>query len=73
MELQDMLAYSFDGLRRRGLRSWLTIIGIVIGIVAIVLLIALGQGIDYAVRGQLAFFGDDTINIQPASSSGSGF
>ncbi len=63
--LLDTFNYSLDGLKRRGLRSWLTIIGIVIGVIAIVLLIAFGQAIDAAIREQLEFFGDDTINIAP--------
>ncbi|MFH1447792.1 MAG: ABC transporter permease [Candidatus Micrarchaeota archaeon] len=64
--LLDTFNYAFDGLKRRGLRSWLTIIGIVIGVIAIVLLIAFGQAIDVAIREQLEFFGDDTINVAPS-------
>ncbi|MFH1470383.1 MAG: ABC transporter permease, partial [Candidatus Micrarchaeota archaeon] len=70
MKLPDVLSYSFDGLRRRSLRSWLTIIGIVIGVVAIVLLVALGQAIDFAVKQQLKFLGEDTVSVAPAGSSG---
>ncbi|MFH0817845.1 MAG: ABC transporter permease, partial [Candidatus Micrarchaeota archaeon] len=67
--LLDILNYSIDGLRRRSLRSWLTIIGIVIGVMSIVLLVALGQGIDVAVRSQLSFFGDDVMQIDPGSAN----
>ncbi len=71
--LLDILKYSIDGLRRRSLRSWLTIIGIVIGVMSIVLLVALGQGIEVAVKSQLSFFGEDTISLAPGSLSGSLF
>ncbi len=73
MYLRDIFSYSIDGLRRRSLRSWLTIIGIVIGVMAIVLLVALGQGIDAAVKSQLSFFGDDVIMVAPSGSPGGGF
>ncbi len=73
MNTRDIFSYSLDGLRRRSLRSWLTIIGIVIGVMAIVLLVALGQGIEVAVKSQLSFFGDDTMTIAPGSLSGSLF
>jgi putative ABC transport system permease protein len=71
--LIDILKYSIDGLRRRSLRSWLTIIGIVIGVMSIVLLVALGQGIEVAIKSQLSFFGDDTLSLAPGSMSGSFF
>jgi putative ABC transport system permease protein len=74
MHLQPGLSlYSVDALRRRGLRSWLTIVGIVIGVIAIVLLVALGQGIESAVKNQLSFFGEDVVTIAPAGSAGGGF
>ncbi|MFH1470384.1 MAG: ABC transporter permease [Candidatus Micrarchaeota archaeon] len=73
MRTYDIFRYAIDGLMRRQLRSWLTIIGIVIGVMAIVLLVALGQGIDIAVRSQLDFFGDDTLSLAPGSLSGSLF
>ncbi|MFH0817844.1 MAG: ABC transporter permease [Candidatus Micrarchaeota archaeon] len=68
----DLMKYAVDGLMRRGLRSWLTVIGIVIGVVAIVLLIALGQGIDVAVKQQLAFFGSDAITLAPSTGGQGG-
>lgn len=70
MNILDVFQYSFDGLRRRKLRSWLTIIGIIIGVAAIVLLVSLGQALDFFVRDQLSFFGEKTITISPV---GGGF
>jgi putative ABC transport system permease protein len=65
MNIFDVFQYSLDGLRRRKLRSWLTIIGIIIGVAAIVLLVSLGQALDVFVRDQLSFFGEKTITISP--------
>jgi putative ABC transport system permease protein len=65
MHILDVFQYSFDGLRRRKLRSWLTIVGIIIGVAAIVLLVSFGQALDFFVRDQLSFFGENTITISP--------
>ncbi len=67
--IADLFTYSLDGLRRRKLRSWLTIIGIVIGITAFVLLVTIGQGVDRLVRDQLSFFADDAMTITPGGGS----
>ena len=43
---------ALGNLRHRGLRSWLTLIGILIGITAVVALVMLGDGLEMAVMGQ---------------------
>ncbi len=43
--IKDFFFISFKSLSRRKLRSWLTMIGIFIGIAAVVSLIGLGQGL----------------------------
>ena len=42
--IKDYFLLAFNNLRSRGLRSWLTILGIFIGIAAVVSLISLGAG-----------------------------
>ena len=51
----------------RKLRSWLTILGIIIGIASIVTLISLAQGLDSEIRSQLSSFGSTTIIIVPGN------
>ena len=63
--IKDYFSLSFDNLRHRGLRSWLTILGIFIGIAAVVSLISLGQGLQSFINGQFAQVGGDKILIQP--------
>jgi len=67
---QDFFKLSFNNLRRRKLRSWLTMIGIFIGIASVVALISLGQGLQTAVTGQMGALDADTLTIQNA---GTGF
>jgi putative ABC transport system permease protein len=50
-------------------RSWLTIIGIFIGIAAVVALISLGQGLQDAVNKQFEMLGTNKITIYPGQNS----
>ena len=68
--LKDFFLLSLNNIRRRRLRSWLTMIGIFIGIAAVVSLISLGQGLQTAVTGQFASLSTDKLTIQ---NSGTGF
>src|SRR3989338_7135795 len=63
--LSDFFALSLNNLRRRKLRSWLTMIGIFIGIAAVVALISLGQGLQDYITGEFEKLGKDKIIIQP--------
>jgi len=52
------------------LRSWLTILGIFIGIAVVVSLISLGAGLETAVMGQFGSLSVDKLTIQ---NKGTGF
>ena len=43
--ITDYVKLSFNNLKTRKLRSWLTMLGIFIGIAAVVALIGLGEGL----------------------------
>ena len=62
--MKDHFFLAFSNLKRRGLRSWLTMIGIFIGIAAVVGLISLGQGLQTAINQQFEELGKNTIIIQ---------
>ncbi len=61
----DFLQLSVNNLRRRKLRSWLTMIGIFIGIAAVVALISLGQGMQNYINEQFEQLGTDAVIIAP--------
>ncbi len=65
--LRDSFTYAARSLIHRRLRSWLTVIGIFIGIAAVVGLISLGQGLRGAVAEQFSALGAQTLVIQPQS------
>ena len=56
-------------MKHRKIRSFLTLIGIIIGIAAIVSLITLGQGLQNAIAGQFAALGNDKIFITAKGSA----
>src|SRR3989338_450737 len=62
--LKDYAAFSLKSLRNRRLRSWLTMIGIFIGIAAVVSLIGLGEGLRLAITSQFGFLGPDVLSVQ---------
>jgi putative ABC transport system permease protein len=68
--ISDYFSLAFGNLRHRGLRSWLTILGIFIGIAAVVALISMGQGLQAAVLGQFGSLSVDRLTIQ---NKGTGF
>ncbi|HIE33768.1 MAG TPA: ABC transporter permease [Candidatus Altiarchaeales archaeon] len=63
--LWDYVKFAVDGIRHRSLRSYLTTIGILIGIMAVVALISLGQGLQNLIDDQFKKIGSDRILISP--------
>jgi len=66
--IKDFFQISVNNLKRRKLRSWLTMIGIFIGIAAVVSLITLGNGLQAAIMGQIGSLDADSLTIQNAGS-----
>lgn len=69
MNPSDMVAYAIRSMRSRSLRSWLTILGIIVGISAMVVLVGMVQGLKNSVEQQLQSFGPRTIIVYPADIS----
>jgi putative ABC transport system permease protein len=67
MNLNDAVIYSLKNLSKRSLRSWLTIIGMVIGVIAIVVILSISEGFNKDITDQLDSFGADQMFIYPSS------
>ena len=67
--ITDYIKISWKEIRRRKLRSFLTLIGIIIGITAVSSLITLGQGLENAISGQFDSLGDDKLFISAKGSA----
>lgn len=70
--MNDYFSLAFNNLKRRKVRSWLTMIGIFIGIAAVVGLISLGQGLQNAISEQFEQLGSNKIIIQPGGFASPG-
>jgi len=64
----DYFKLAFNNLKKRGLRSWLTMLGIFIGIAAVVSLISLGNGLQTAITGQFSDLDPNKLVIQNAET-----
>lgn len=60
----NYLVFAFRNLRKKGIRSWLTLLGIFIGVLAVVSLITLGNGLKVAVLSQFGAGSTEMISVQ---------
>ncbi len=63
----DVITISLRNLRREGVRTFLTLIGVIIGIAAIVSLLSIGNGLTMTVEEQFQSLGTNTIFIIPGA------
>lgn len=61
--LFDYLVMAMRSLESRKLRSWLTMVGIFIGIAAVVSLISLGEGLSNVIEAQFDIMGADVLSV----------
>lgn len=66
--IKDYFRLAYRSAKKRKLRSWLTMLGIFIGIAAVVALVSLSQGLKVAIGEQFVSLGSDKIVIQGISS-----
>ena len=72
MKARDIFGYSFNAIKLRKLRAGLTVLGVVIGIAAIVALLSITQGFQTTITGQLQKgFAADTL-IVTVNTGGAG-
>lgn len=70
--IQDYVALAYKNLKRRGLRSYLTLLGIFIGIAVVVSLISLGDGLRAAVNAQFNVGSVEVLSVQAGGLSAYG-
>lgn len=65
MSLLDTLVTALRGVTGNKLRAALTMLGVIIGVAAVIAMLALGNGARAAVEASFRFLGSDTIQISP--------
>ncbi|MBW2968884.1 ABC transporter permease [Candidatus Woesearchaeota archaeon] len=73
MRLYKSLLLALNMLTHSKLRSWLTIIGIVIGIAAVIAIVSISSGAQNEMRDRFASFEADIITVSPGFSRAMGF
>jgi putative ABC transport system permease protein len=66
---KDLFRIATTNIRQQGRRTWLTMIGIFIGIAAVVALISLGQGLEDSIQDQFDAIGADKLFIQSRANT----
>lgn len=70
MNFFENIGIAFDNLRGNKMRSFLTIIGIVVGIAAVVTVVSIGQAGQSSLVSEIARYGDGYFVVLPMSSDG---
>ena len=68
MRFTEIIRVALSSLRATKARAFLTALGIVIGIAAVITMVALGSGAQQEVQSQLDALGTDRLSISPAQS-----
>ena len=66
-KLLDPLSTAWNGVITHKLRSFLTILGIVIGVAAVISLMSVGRGTTASILENIESIGSDLITISPGS------
>lgn len=70
--IYDSFFLAVKNLKHRGIRSWLTLVGIFIGVTAVVALISLGNSLEMAVSSQFGVSQTELISVQASGAAGFG-
>jgi putative ABC transport system permease protein len=68
----NTLWLALRSIRRNLLRSFLTILGIVIGVSAVITMVTLGNGATLAVQNQISSLGTNLLQVRPGQRMGPG-
>ncbi|MGB3674387.1 MAG: ABC transporter permease [Candidatus Nanopelagicales bacterium] len=72
MSWSESLRTALEALRLHRMRSTLTVVGIMIGVAAVILTVGFGQGAQDQVKSQIDSLGSNLLVISPGSSTSSG-
>src|SRR5215813_10543113 len=68
MNVFNLLRIAWKALLRNKLRAFLTMLGIIIGVGAVIAMVAIGEGSKKSIRDQLSGMGSNMITIRPSSN-----
>jgi len=68
MAIGQSIASAFEALRMNKLRAFLTALGIIIGVSAVIVMVSLGSGASASIQQRLSGLGTNLLTIQPGSA-----
>src|SRR2546423_12476787 len=72
MNVLNLFRIALKALQRNKLRAFLTMLGIIIGVAAVIAMVAIGQGSKKSIQDQLSSMGSNMITIRPNSNLSTG-
>ncbi len=69
MDFRELVLIAWERIRDNRMRSLLTVTGIVIGIAAVIILLAIGKGAELDTQKQIQSLGSNLVYISPGSAS----
>ncbi len=72
MKILNVLLSAFRALQRNKMRSFLTMLGIIIGVAAVIAMLAIGQGAEFSVKEQIAALGTNVLMVFPGAQQQGG-
>ncbi len=72
MKSMNIILSAFRALQRNKMRSFLTMLGIIIGVAAVIAMLAIGQGAEFSVKQQINALGTNVLIVFPGSQQQGG-
>lgn len=72
MNFQNLIKIALNALRRNKMRSFLTMLGIIIGVASVIAMLAIGQGSKKSIQDQVSSMGSNMIFVMPGGQSRGG-
>lgn len=72
MQVYNLIRLALKALQRNKLRAFLTMLGIIIGVAAVITMSAIGEGSKESIQSQLASMGSNMITVLPSSNVSGG-
>jgi len=72
MKLKNQLKAAFRSLAKNKMRTFLTMLGIIIGVASVIAMLAIGQGSRESIQSNIASLGTNLLTVYPFASSSGG-
>ncbi|MDP1623368.1 MAG: ABC transporter permease [Bacteroidales bacterium] len=72
MKIKNLLIAAIRSLKKNKMRTFLTMLGIIIGVASVIAMLAIGQGSKQSIQAQISTLGTNILIIYPQASSSGG-